>query len=455
MAIADKGVERVGGRLAWLPGVLLTISILAAAPSASAQELDAQPVAQSTAPSITIEPYAFTLRDGTVLAAERGTFEVPEHRADPSSRLIRIGFVRFRSTGPRPGPPIVYLAGGPGGSGIEAAQGPRQPIFLALRELGDVIALDQRGVGVSNSVPPCKADAALDPAGGLNERALTEYYRNTLAKCVAEWRAAGVAVEGYTTPENADDLEDLRRALGAPKLRLWAISYGTHLALEMMRRHPGSIERVAMASVEGMDQTVKLPAHVDAALSRLVRWSSEASSPGNLIATMRRVHARLDAEPQVMTLEDASGQVSFSMDSFALRTLIGGIAKNPAGAAQLAAALRRLRRRPGSSDRAAAVWSVLQGATDHERNARADGPCLRDQRRTVGSVSARQHSMPSSAPRPTFPCLNSAEPCRIWILATLTEGRCARPFRRSCSAAIWTFARRSKSRRLQPADLLN
>ena len=308
-------------------------AIVSATPAlASPPTTPAGQTAKLTAPSLKVEPYDFKLRDGTVIQAERGSFEVPEHRANARSRRIKIGFVRFRSTSARPGPPIVYLAGGPGGSGIDAARGPRQPIFLALRELGDVIALDQRGVGLSNAVPSCKASAALDPAGGLNERTFTRYYRDTLKKCVAEWRAAGVAVEGYTTPENADDLEALRLALGAPKLRLWAISYGTHLAFEMMRRHPRSVDRVIMASVEGMDQTVKLPARVDAALGRL----AGAAAANDLLATMRRVHAKLDATPQTMTVGDATGQVSFSMDSFALRSMIGGIAKNPAGIRQLA-----------------------------------------------------------------------------------------------------------------------
>ena len=309
-----------------------TTSPLAASPP----NLPAREAARLTGPLLKVEPYAFKLRDGSVLQAERGSFEVPERRADASSRRIRIGFVRFRSTSTRPGAPIVYLAGGPGGSGIDAAQGPRQSIFLALRALGDVIALDQRGVGVSNAVPPCKANAALDPAGGLNEKTFTRYYRDTLVKCVADWRAAGVAVDGYTTAENADDLEDLRRAIGAPKLRLWTISYGTHLAFEMMRRHPGSVDRVVMASVEGMDQTVKLPTRVDAALTRLAESVGPSPEGDDLLATMRRVHTRLDAKPQVMSLGDASGQISFAMDSFPLRMLIGGIAKNPAGVGQLA-----------------------------------------------------------------------------------------------------------------------
>src|SRR5690349_23781890 len=106
--------------------------ILRAAASAAfllSAPLPAQPSA------LRVEPYAFRLADGTDLAAERGTFSVPEDRNDPRSRRIEIGFVRFRSTNPHPGAPIVYLAGGPGGSGVATARGPRQPIFLALRQV--------------------------------------------------------------------------------------------------------------------------------------------------------------------------------------------------------------------------------------------------------------------------------------------------------------------------------
>ena len=52
--------------------------------------------------------------------------------------------------------------------------------------------------------------------------------------------SSGVSPSGYTTVQSADDLEDLRRALGARKIDLWGISYGTHLAMAAMRRHPRS-----------------------------------------------------------------------------------------------------------------------------------------------------------------------------------------------------------------------
>lgn len=297
-------------------------------PSAKANAAAARPT--HTAPMLKLEPIAFKLRDGSTIPAEQGSFEVPEQRGSNAARKITIKFVRFKSTSPHPGPPIVYLAGGPGGSGIDASHGPRQPIFLALRSVADVIALDQRGTGLSNTIPPCTAALALNPNDGINEASLTGYYRRTLASCLATWRAARVSTSGYNSLESADDLSDLRKALGAPKIQLWGISYGTHLALATMRRHPALIDRVVLASAEGMNQAVKLPNALDAALGRIARVSNN-----DLITTMRRVHERLDRAPALLSLDGPAGPIRFQMDSFALRMLVGTIAKNPDGIANL------------------------------------------------------------------------------------------------------------------------
>lgn len=312
-------------------GGLTSLLILAAALPVSAQ------TSTQTGPHVRFEPYAFQLRDNAEIAVERGRMMVPEDRNDPRSRRIELGFLRFRSTAARPGNPIVYLAGGPGGSGVFTARGPRQPIFLALRQIADVIVLDQRGTGLSNHIPRCTAGRRLDPAAGLNEAALTAYHAETLRLCVARWRAAGVAVTGYTTDQSADDIEDLRRALGARQVDLWGISYGTHLGMAMMRRHPRSVGRVAFSSVEGMSQTVKLPAHVDAVYARIDR-----AVGGGLVERMRRVHARLDAAPLAIIAGPADAPVTFRMDSFAARRMAGGLMADPSGYAQVIGAYAAL-----------------------------------------------------------------------------------------------------------------
>ncbi len=313
---------------------LLAAGLCAAAvlPMGGAAAQNAPTGMQDLSATLRTEPYAFRLADGSDLGVERGSFLVPEDRNDPNSRLITIGFVRFRSTNPHPGAPIIYLAGGPGGSGVGTARGARQPIFLALRALADVIALDQRGVGLSNQLPRCRATAAMDNDVVLNEPNLTRYYRTTLAACVRQWRAAGVAINGYTTSASADDIDDLRRALGVERVNLWGISYGTHLAFAMLRQHPNSVERVVLSSAEGLEQTVKMPADVDATFARI-----NAYVGGDLVARMARVHAAMDAQPMRFAFTGEDGVAhQFRADSFAIRMLAGLLAKNPDGYADLA-----------------------------------------------------------------------------------------------------------------------
>ncbi|QDH73705.1 alpha/beta fold hydrolase [Brevundimonas sp. M20] len=273
-------------------------------------------------------PFRFVAGNGQETDAERGFFEVPEDRNIPGSRRIRIGYVRFPSTSPNPGPPIVYLAGGPGGSGPRTAMGPRFPIFMALREVADVIALDQRGVGLSAHIPD--RPAATGPFPALTRDGMTGWYRDEMQKAWVDWTRAGVAMTGYTTEQNADDIEDLRRHLGVDKVNLWGISYGTHLALSVLKRHPHSIGRVALASLEGQDQTVKRPARIDAFLNRVDRLLdndpvARAAIP-NLPALMRRVHARLEADPVTLTL--ANGEVA-RLGGFGVQLLAGGMVANP------------------------------------------------------------------------------------------------------------------------------
>ena len=305
--------------------IAASLCSLSVMPIGSAFAQTAAPDTRELSATLHVEPYDFRLADGSDLAAERGSFLVPEDRNDPNSRLITIGFVRFRSTNPSPGAPIIYLAGGPGGSGVDTARGPRQPIFLALRAVADVIALDQRGVGLSNQLPRCRAPAAMPTAPVLSEASLTAYYRQTLNRCVGQWRAAGAAINGYTTVQSADDVEDLRRVLRVPRINLWGISYGTHLAFAILRQYPQSVERVVLSSAEGLEQTVKMPADVDAAFGRI-----EGVVGQNLVARMRRVHAAMDAHPMdfVFTGQDGAAH-QFRADSFAVRQFAGILAKNP------------------------------------------------------------------------------------------------------------------------------
>jgi pimeloyl-ACP methyl ester carboxylesterase len=263
--------------------------------------------------AIEFTPYELVANNGAKAQVERGEITVPENRARPQGRQIKLGFVRFPALHPGTAPPIVYLAGGPGGSGVEAARQPaRFAIFQALREVSDVIAFDQRGTGWSNEIPPCPTTLRLPQEQPTTRESLTAAVRATASSCATFWKEAGIDLGSYNTWENAADIEALRVALGVRKVSLWGISYGSHLALAVLKRYPDNIERVALVGIEGLDETVKLPALSDAFYARL--QAAIASDPEaakaypDFIGTMRRVHARVAREPVRVIFKDSAGK---------------------------------------------------------------------------------------------------------------------------------------------------
>jgi pimeloyl-ACP methyl ester carboxylesterase len=278
-----------------------------------------------------LEPYVFEAANKEKVDAELGHLFVPEIRRNPNSKLIELVFVRFKSTSPNPGPPIVYLAGGPGTSGIASARGARFPVFQAMREIGDVIALDQRGVGLSKPNMNCRERVTLSPDTAHQRAAVLEAFRQQARACAASFRAQGVDLAGYNTNENAADIEALRQALGAPKISLWAISYGTHLASAVIRRYEKKLHRVILAGVEGPAHTIKLPSNTQkhlAQISQMVKADASLNAEiPDLLALMKSVLERVEKEPVVVEVNDptTSQQVKVTLTKFALQYLTANL----------------------------------------------------------------------------------------------------------------------------------
>lgn len=260
----------------WSRALLVAISPLVLAPllPASPQSLEAQ-IADTLGPTepngrLTLTPIRFERRadEETPIAspdwieAEEGRLRVPARHGQPTADSMDIHFVRLPSTAEEPGPPIVYLAGGPGGSGTISASGDRFGLFHALRAAGDVIALDQRGTYLTESYAVCPGswDYPLDRPAELDE--LSAAVEPFLEECWRTW-ADSLDIAAFNTEESADDLDDLREALGAERIVVWGISYGTHLGLTYIRRHPQRVSRAILAGVEGPDHTWKLPSNLD------------------------------------------------------------------------------------------------------------------------------------------------------------------------------------------------
>src|SRR5262245_46917376 len=286
--------------------------------------------AQPKAGTLKLKPYSFENSKGEKTPAEFGTLLVPENRNDPQSNLIELAFVRFKSTATNPGPPIVYLAGGPGGSGIGAAQGSRFPLFMAFREIADVIAFDQRGTGYSKPNLGCYEQLSLPLDVAPSREMALKALRDNSKACASYWHdIQRVDLTGYNSNESADDLEDLRKALGAPKITLWGISYGTHLAFATLRRHPESISRAILAGIEGPDHTYKLPSNIQKHLEDLAAVIKADPQIGkdipDFLGLMKSVFDRLDAQPETVEITDprTKQKVRVTVNKFVLQYIVG------------------------------------------------------------------------------------------------------------------------------------
>ena len=165
-----------------------------------------------------------------------GLLTVPEDRSDPNSPTIQLAVAIVAAPDGSREPPILYLAGGPGGSAIDDyAAGPDDWDYPFLQNR-DFILLDQRGTGYSQPSLDCPEFAE------VGER------ENPDALCYERLTAAGINLEAYNTRENAADVADLRTALGIAEWDLLGISYGTRLALEVMRNHPEGVRAVILDS---------------------------------------------------------------------------------------------------------------------------------------------------------------------------------------------------------------
>ncbi len=284
-------------------------------------------------------PYEFVSHAGDTVSAVRGSFLVPENRSDPDSRRIRLSYVRFPAAAADPGPPIVYLAGGPGGSGVGAARGTRFPLFMALREIADVIAFDQRGTGDSSTIPPCRLDERLALDAPLRIDSLVAMGRRGAAACLVSWRTAGVDLAGYNALESARDLDDLRTVLGVDRVTLLGIGYGTHLALAALKVMGDRIDRLVLASAQGLDQTVKLPARTDAYFVRLqAALDEDPLGRGmfpDIVPMIRRVLDRLALSPSRVSIPSEEGPVEFLMGADDVRLPSAFVIGDPANGVSL------------------------------------------------------------------------------------------------------------------------
>jgi pimeloyl-ACP methyl ester carboxylesterase len=143
---------------------------------------------------------------------------------------------------------MFHLEGGPGLAATAVAGfylGPGAP-YAATR---DVVLIDQRGTGGSFALR-CPV---------LEDRPWWQdkYTREDTTAC-RRTLSERADLTQYSTERAAEDLDDVRRALSAPRIDLWALSYGTRLAQVYEKRYPTHVRSAVLVGFAPLDYRTPL-----------------------------------------------------------------------------------------------------------------------------------------------------------------------------------------------------
>lgn len=248
------------------------------------------------------------------LGADCGTLVVPENRQNPRSRLIGLPVVRIRATGASPAEPIFELAGGPGQTNMKF------PTASRLTANHDVVLVGYRGVDGSSVLDCPEVTTALRRSADVVGAASLDRYAKALSACAHRLTGEGVDLAGYSLPQQVDDLEAARHALGYGRINLISESAGTRTAMIYAWRHPESVLRSVMIGVNPPGHYLWDPAITDAQLEHYAKLCAQdkqcGARTGDLAAAMRATAADMPSRWGPLPIKDGNVRAATMLGLF-------------------------------------------------------------------------------------------------------------------------------------------
>lgn len=251
------------------------------------------------------------------VAARCGQLSVPEDRSQPAGRQIALKIAIIPAISRNPASdPLVFLTGGPGQAATESYL-QYTGVFERINQKRAIILVDQRGTGQSNPlVCPSFNDAG--------EETNNEQIVALLQDCLKGLEANPAQ---YTTWIAAEDLDQVREALGYQKINLYGISYGTRMAQTYMKRYPDRVRAAILDGVVPQAEALGADVAIDAqrALDQIIKRCEKEADCNQAFPQFRQefntLLEHLKNNPQKLTLahplEGKEVGVKFNADALA------------------------------------------------------------------------------------------------------------------------------------------
>lgn len=234
-----------------------------------------------------------------------GYVTLPQDYAAPSRGAIEIYYSQIHSNNPLVKPdPLVYLVGGPGSSGSNLMPTSFNAYLHAFARDRDIIVIDQRGTGRSKPALFCH-----EVVYGLDEILQSRHDQhaalvlNILTQCHQRLSQYNIHFETFHSAYNARDVVNVMLALGYEQWNLVGVSYGSRLALAMMRDYPQYLRSVILDSVYPPQADIYFDAYFSGERALKVLFEACRSSAScserypDLEALFYKLYYRLNAQP--------------------------------------------------------------------------------------------------------------------------------------------------------------
>ena len=257
------------------------------------------------------------------VVAHCGDLAVPLDRAHPTAGTTHVAFavIQRRDASQPSSGTIAYNPGGPGLTVVENASALAQ-MFGPLLDRHDLLLLDLRGSGRSDQLtcPELSASLAFGSTAALD------------AAIGACGRAQGARVADYGTAAIAEDLDDLRAALGIAKLDLWGESYGSYLAQVYAGRFPGHVRSLVLSGPVPVNFPLWGVAQAAAArnaIGLVCARDGNVCQASTVLAELHQLGKRLDRSPVHFTVRLGTRRLPTVLDQKALASIVYSAGSSP------------------------------------------------------------------------------------------------------------------------------